>query len=241
MSMNKFETIYTVLKAEIIEGIYNDTMILPTEMSLTERFGTSRNTIRRAIQVLNDEGLVYSVKGRGVVILESTKIDQMFFRVGNFQGLKALSSVKNVETQTRVNRFEELTVSETLSAIISFPVGERVYHVERVRVINGKAMMYDSSYFKKSIVIDLTAEIAEQSIYDYIEQQLDFKIAASKTVLKTETATTNDFELLDLGNNNCVGELENVVYTDKGKLFEHTKIRYIPNEYALVAFEQRKC
>ncbi|MDU6524538.1 MAG: UTRA domain-containing protein, partial [Enterococcus sp.] len=78
-------------------------------------------------------------------------------------------------------------------------------------------------------------------IYDYIEQQLDFKIAASKTVLKTETATTNDFELLDLGNNNCVGELENVVYTDKGKLFEHTKIRYIPNEYALVAFEQRKC
>lgn len=84
MSMNKFETIYTVLKAEIIEGIYNDTMILPTEMSLTERFGTSRNTIRRAIQVLNDEGLVYSVKGRGVVILESTKIDQMFFRVGNW-------------------------------------------------------------------------------------------------------------------------------------------------------------
>lgn len=240
MSSNKFETIYTALKEEIIEGVYNDTMLLPTEMLLVERFGTSRNTVRRAIQVLNDEGLVYSVKGRGVVILENTKMDQMFFRMGNFQGLRALSSSENVEARTKVQQFEELTVDEELAAIISFPVGERVYHVERVRIINGKAMMYDTSYFKKSIVQGLTEEIAQQSIYEYIERTHDFKIAASKTVLRVESATKNDFELLALEDNNCVGMLENVVYTDMGKLFEHTTVRYIPNEYALVTFDQRK-
>lgn len=240
MAGNKFEAIYTALKAEITEGVFNDTMLLPTEKLLAERFGTSRNTIRRAIQLLNDEGLVYSVKGRGVVILESTRIDQKFFRIGNFQGLKAMSSAKNVKIQTRVQDFQELTVDEALSSLISFPVGERVYYVRRVRVVNDRAMAYDTSYFKKSIVRNLSENIVKASIYDYIEQTLDFKIAASKVVLEVISATSKDFELLDLSTNNCVGKLVNMVYTDMGRLFEHTTVNYIPNEYALVTFEQKK-
>ena len=51
--VNKFRDIYDTLKNEINEGLYNDTMVLPTEMALIERFGTSRNTVRRAIQLLH--------------------------------------------------------------------------------------------------------------------------------------------------------------------------------------------
>ncbi|OTN78287.1 GntR family transcriptional regulator [Enterococcus faecium] len=236
----KFESIYNELRKEILEGIYNDTMLLPTEMSLVERFASSRNTIRRAIQQLNDEGFVYSVKGRGVVILEHAKVDQMFFRMGNFQGLKALRSEDKVHTETIVNKFEEITVSEKLANEISFLYGERAYYIERIRKINGKAMMYDCSYFKKNIVQKLNPIIAQGSIYEYIDNNMDFRIAASKTIMKVETATKKDLSLLDLGGNNCVGEMENIVYTDMGKLFEHTRIRYIPHEYALVTFSQRR-
>ena len=103
--VNKFRDIYDTLKNEINEGLYNDTMVLPTEMALIERFGTSRNTVRRAIQLLNEDGLVYSVKGRGVVILERIEIDKKSFKVGNFQGLKALSSDTEVEKKTIVQEF----------------------------------------------------------------------------------------------------------------------------------------
>lgn len=106
--VNKFRDIYDTLKNEINEGLYNDTMVLPTEMALIERFGTSRNTVRRAIQLLNEEGLVYSVKGRGVVILERIEIDKKSFKVGNFQGLKALSSDAEVEKNNcaRISRVD---------------------------------------------------------------------------------------------------------------------------------------
>lgn len=238
--MNKFDDIYQTLKSEVIEGIYNDTMKLPTEIVLANRFKTSRNTIRRAIQNLSDDGLVYSVKGRGVVILEQSKIDKMSFKVGNFQGLQAISTSTPVDFQTKIHRFEELTVDENLSKVIGFPVGERVFHVDRIRVVNDRSMVHDNSYFKKSIVKGLTEKIATHSIYSYIQNQLDFDIAASKTITKVESAVDSDFKLLDLQNNNCVGVIENSVFTDMGKLFEHTTIRYIPNEYALVSFNQAK-
>lgn len=239
MAANKFFDIYTQLKEEVREGIYNDTMLLPTELELVERFKTSRNTIRRAIAQLNDEGLVYSVKGRGVVVLETSKVDKVFFKTGNFHGLKELSSYNEISTSSKLIDFTELTVSENLAKLISFHEGERIYKIRRLRMIDNKSMMYDTSYFKKSILGPIDKKIASGSIYDYIDKNLDFKIAASKSVMKVVSAKETDFENLDLGENNCVGEIENIAYTDNGRLFEHTFIRYIPNEYVMVSFTQR--
>ncbi|MGL9730280.1 GntR family transcriptional regulator [Enterococcus sp. DIV0756] len=239
MAANKFSEIYLQLKKEVREGLYNDTLLLPTELELVDRFKTSRNTIRRAIAKLNDEGLVYSVKGRGVVVLETSKVDKVFFKTGNFHGLKELSNYNEISTSSKLIDFQELTVSEELAQKISFNEGERIYKISRLRIINEKSMMYDTSYFKKMYLGPITAEIAEGSIYEYIDTQLDFKIAASKSVMKVVSAVEADFENLDLGENNCVGEIENIAYTDSGRLFEHTFIRYIPNEYVMVSFAQR--
>jgi DNA-binding GntR family transcriptional regulator len=41
---------------------------LPSLMELTEQTGAAPNTIRRAIRVLVDEGLVYTVPGRGAFV-----------------------------------------------------------------------------------------------------------------------------------------------------------------------------
>ncbi|MGO3609794.1 MAG: GntR family transcriptional regulator, partial [Enterococcus sp.] len=67
MAGAKFYPIYMKLKERIKNGEYEE--MLPTESVLTQEFNTSRNTIRRAILMLKEEGLVYSVKGRGVLIL----------------------------------------------------------------------------------------------------------------------------------------------------------------------------
>lgn len=42
--------------------------VLPSIMELTEETGLSINTVRRAIRVLIDEGLVYTVPGRGTFV-----------------------------------------------------------------------------------------------------------------------------------------------------------------------------
>jgi DNA-binding GntR family transcriptional regulator len=41
---------------------------LPSLMELTEQTGAAPNTVRRAVQVLVGEGLVYTVPGRGAFV-----------------------------------------------------------------------------------------------------------------------------------------------------------------------------
>ena len=47
--VNKFRDIYDTLKNEINEGLYNDTMVLPTEMALIERLFLKESRLTRSL------------------------------------------------------------------------------------------------------------------------------------------------------------------------------------------------
>ena len=57
MAKEKYSAIYGALKKTILNHGYDRTKMLPSEAHLIEEFQCSRNTVRRAIQQLNQEGL----------------------------------------------------------------------------------------------------------------------------------------------------------------------------------------
>lgn len=62
------EQLATILRAEIQEGKYAETGKLPSESYLQQEHGVSRGTVRRAIETLATEGLVYTITARGTFI-----------------------------------------------------------------------------------------------------------------------------------------------------------------------------
>jgi Transcriptional regulators len=241
MPKNLYSDIYHILKGEIDSNVYPPKTILPGEEELSERFSVTRNTIRRALKKLQSEGLVYTVKGRGVVVLEPIADNRVMFSAANhfgFQDLMSFPQNKFIKKlTTKVLKFEEVEVDEELSKHTSFTIGDVAYHVQRLRMVNGKAMAIDTNYFRKESMPDLTAEDAKGSIYQYIRDEQLFKIAAARSVATVETVTPEESELLDLKEANCVGVLKKYVYTDLGNLFECTETKYVPNHFSLVGFE----
>ena len=61
----KYKIIADKLKNEIINDVYNDKMLLPTEQILCERFKASRQTIRQALSILVSDGLIERRQGSG--------------------------------------------------------------------------------------------------------------------------------------------------------------------------------
>lgn len=49
--------IYDIMFQEIVNGKYAEKDLLPAESELVERYGVSRATVRRAMDLLKDEGL----------------------------------------------------------------------------------------------------------------------------------------------------------------------------------------
>ncbi|ETY73306.1 GntR family transcriptional regulator [Lactiplantibacillus fabifermentans] len=232
MAKNNFETIYTTLKARILAGDYSIKMRLPIEDELIAEFDTSRYAVRKAIQKLADEGLVYSVKGRGVVLLEHTPQTQQFnLNLSRTTGLKAMNAGRNLDYQTDVVSFKQIIVDAELSEQTAFEVGIPVYAIQRVRIINGTRAVIDINYFNAQLIPDITPSIAKKSIYDYIQKKLKVKIAVVKRMLRVDTAQTVDTQTLDLENNNCIGNMISISFNDAGRQFEYTESHFIPNEF----------
>ena len=61
----KYQSVADSLRQEIEDGVYSSKQLLPTEHSLCQRFQISRQTVRRALSVLEDEGLITRRQGSG--------------------------------------------------------------------------------------------------------------------------------------------------------------------------------
>ena len=58
------------LRARIEAGDYPPDVPLPSEKELVDLFGVARDTARRAVQLLRDDGLVVTIAHRGTYVLQ---------------------------------------------------------------------------------------------------------------------------------------------------------------------------
>ena len=70
-----YQTIYMHLRDQIVNGELLPGQILPSENELCRRFSTTRETVRRGLTQLTQEGLVYSRPKRGYFVSEPKNND----------------------------------------------------------------------------------------------------------------------------------------------------------------------
>ncbi|HAQ0802936.1 TPA: GntR family transcriptional regulator, partial [Enterococcus faecium] len=102
--MPKYKEIALALKERIVEGKYQEGSKLPEQESLAREFKTSRVTIRKAIQLLIDEGLLYTRRGSGTFIRSNIRQDnENVTQVNNVFGT---SSQENTNVTSKIIRFD---------------------------------------------------------------------------------------------------------------------------------------
>lgn len=71
-----------LLRRQIHDGTYPPGQRIPPETSLQETYGLARHTVRAAVKVLRDEGLVVVVRGYGAVVAERIEKEQVVVPAG---------------------------------------------------------------------------------------------------------------------------------------------------------------
>ncbi len=64
------DRIVSEIRRDIFTGVYQPGQRLPIEQELAQQFGTSKGTLRRAMQTLNQEGWIETVQGRGNTVCD---------------------------------------------------------------------------------------------------------------------------------------------------------------------------
>lgn len=239
MPKSKFEEIYKDLKYKIESGAYLYSELLPSENTLVGVYLCSRNTIRRALAGLVDDGYVQAIHGKGVQVIYQPS-EKNEFTVGGIETFRESAIRNNFSYKTKVVRFCTVVTDENLSAKTGFPVGTELLWVERIRLLNGKGLILDLNYFLKSIIGDLTPKIAAQSIYAYLEQELGMQIMTSKRKITVERATDTDRKHLDLNGYDCLAVVTSNTFNSDGVMFEYTQSRHQPEFFAFQDTATRK-
>ena len=72
-NLAQYERLAGTLRDRIAAGIYARGDKLPSEMELMDESGLSRSTVRHALKVLVDEGLVRTERGRGAFVADTQR------------------------------------------------------------------------------------------------------------------------------------------------------------------------
>lgn len=239
MPKSKFEQIYKDLKEKIESGDYAYQDLLPSENTMVSIYNCSRNTIRRALSELTEQGYVQPLHGKGVRVIYQP-IDQAAFTIGGIESFKESAIRNHRKRHTEVLQFAEITADERLAAKTGFPVGSELYYLQRVRFLDGIALILDINMFLKSLVPNLTKEIAENSIYEYIENDLGMSIVTSKRKMTVERATQIDEKYLQLNDYNCLAVVTGQTFNADGIMFEYTQSRHRPDYFCFQDTVTRK-
>lgn len=236
---SKFEEIYRDLKLHVERGDYLYSELLPSENNLIGVYDCSRNTIRRAIAGLVEDGYVQTIHGKGVQVIYQPP-EKTNFTVSGIESFQETAARNRMHYSTKVVVFETITVDEALARESSFPLGSEVFHIRRVRSVDGKPLILDINYFLSSAVPGLTREIAENSIYAYLEQELKMQIVTSKRKITVEKATPQDRELIRMDSYNCLAVVTSNTFNSDGVMFEYTRSRHQPEYFTFHDTATRK-
>ncbi|SER85796.1 trehalose operon repressor [Salipaludibacillus aurantiacus] len=233
---NKYLQIYREIADNIREGVYPAQSKLPSEHDLMKDYDTSRETIRKALNLLSQNGFIQKVQGKGSIVLDAKKFD---FPISGLVSFKELAGRIGERHRTHVEELELITPDETISRTLGISKGGKVWKTYRVREIDGERIILDKDYFNQTYVEKLTKEICENSIYEYIENELGMTISFAKKEIVVVEPTEEDRRLLHLEGFTNIVVVKNFVYFDDASLFQYTESRHRPDKFKFVDFARR--
>ncbi len=212
--MSKYQMIYQDLLDKIKQRVIQPNTYLPSENELMKQYGASRDTVRKALNLLLQNGYIQKNKGKGSLVLD---MDRIAFPVSGVTSFKELQKTLHGDVETIVNMFLEEEIPNELKEDLYMDSG-KIYHIERIRKIDGEKVILDTDYLNGKVVNGLKIEHAKNSLYEYIEKELGLKISFARkeiTVVKSYT------------------------YLEDATLFQYTISKHRPDKFRFVDFARR--
>ncbi|MEI3600100.1 MULTISPECIES: trehalose operon repressor [unclassified Oceanobacillus] len=234
--LKKYLMIYNDLVRKIEENGWAIGDLLPSENELSAEYETSRETIRKSLDLLSQNGYIQKIQGKGSVVIDRNKFS---FPVSGIQSYSELTEKLKLNSRTNVHTLERLKPEDQTAKFLKTDSTESIWNVIRTREIDGERVILDKDYFNEKYVPMLSKEICQTSIYDYIENKLNFVIGFAKKEIVVETPTKEDYELLDLEGFTNVVVIRSQVHLEDTSLFQFTESRHRPDKFRFVDFARR--
>lgn len=201
---------------------------IPPEHMLSERYGVSRHTIRKALSRLAGDDLIERRAGRGTFVTsqaDSTRfyLDRSFTQQMADMGRQASSRVLASETGT---------IAEDAPGVLQGKEGAPCLRLSRVRMGDDEPIGIQHHIVVTEACPDLDRhDFASASLYDLLAHEYGLRISEIQHAIGAATADARRAELLEVTPGDPLLVVHTAAFLGTGTVIEHTTSHYRADRY----------
>ena len=167
LNYDSFIPLYYQLKEIFLDKIENKELqegdLIPSENELQQIYDVSRSTVRNAIQLLVNEGLVEKKKGKGTFV-KRRKIEEQLPVLKSFT-----QEMAGMDAGKKVISARYIRPSPAVRTRLNLAAGERVFSLKRLMLVDGNPLGLLHSYIPAKFKLSLDEDYS-QSLYRILEK-----------------------------------------------------------------------
>lgn len=206
---------------------------LPTEAQLAEKYGVSRQTIRRAFHDLVPEGLVYRVPGRGTFVASG---DSRYLRhFGSIEDLMGLSVDTTMKVVSPIERLVNVGIAGRLGLRDAV-----VYGVTFLRLHDDSPFCYTTVWLPPEVYAELgrssdlltVGASAKATVIELVDAARKDPIAEALQSITVGYADKAQADALGVGEGEAVLVVDRLYLDTRRRPVELAISAFLPNKYS---------
>ncbi|MCW4459928.1 GntR family transcriptional regulator [Microbacterium sp. MPKO10] len=212
---------------ELISAGLKPDQRLPTEREVAEQLGVTRVTVRKALDDLEKDHLVYRIQGAGTFVSEPRISKTFEFHSFSEDMLARDLTPGSSETQITL---------EGAGGRIGFALGlspaEEVVHIMRVRTADGRPMCLEHSYVPAALVPGLADGMNEDSLYRELRDRFGIRPERADQTIHAVVLDEPTAELLRVPPFSPAFNVQRTAFDQRGRAIEYAESLYRGDRYS---------
>jgi len=175
----KYLRIHADLRDRITSGKWPPGLPLPAQRELASEFGVSIMTLRQALQLLADDGLIDTRHGSGTFVAS-----RYAYHLGHLRSFAADLAGQGAEISTRLLAADTIDPPEPVGARLGLGASSQVFRLRRLRLADDRPVIVQTSYLPRELAPAIDPDdLCQRGLYTVLAEH---GLAVART---TETIT----------------------------------------------------
>lgn len=220
-----YSQIAGIIRRRIRETTWQPGDRLPSLDDLTDEFGVSLITVRRAVELLEKEGMLHRVQGRGTFVARAAIAREWLRLATDWDGILRGYEDNEGKLQNKVVRQKAgciLPIGNGDAAPPDYPFR----FMRRLHLVDNVPYAYTDLYLAEHIHDGAPEDFATQMVLKVLASRTDIEIGRAYQTVTIGSAESDTATLLNMSIGAPVGELLRTVHDQSGNIIYQGNVTY---------------
>ena len=226
----QYRKLYEILRKHILDGVYREGDLLPSENELCQLYGMTRPTVRQSLSTLATDGYIRKHQGKGSIVHNLPR------EIGilSVSGTTSAVGDRNLKTKIIVKPVLVSWPDEFMFPLSELEKESGCIYMERVRLLEDSPLFYDVSYIANINLPRITSrQFENRSLFQILRDHYRIEIKAGDQRIKAIPADARLSRFLKIKKDQPVLHLERRMETNNPSLFLYSSIFCNTEKYSI--------